>query len=112
MKQKIARTILGAAVSALALGVWVTEGGATEGYFQEGYGARQKALAGAGAADSRDATAAALNPAGIVHADNEIDVAATIFSPRRQMVGSGPPGFTPTGEVDSDRNWFVIPSSL
>ena len=110
MKQKIARTILGGTISALALGVCVTEGSATEGYFQEGYGARQKALAGAGAADSRDATAASLNPAGIVHADNEIDVAATIFSPRRQVVGSGPPGFTPTGEAESDRNWFLIPN--
>ena len=110
MKQKIARTILGGAISALALGVWVTQGSATEGYFQEGYGARQKALAGAGVANGRDATAASLNPAGLVHVENEIDVAATIFSPRRQMVGSGPPGFTPTGEVDSDRNWFVIPN--
>jgi long-chain fatty acid transport protein len=110
MKQKFARTILNGAIAALALGLWVTPGSATEGYFQEGYGARQKALAGAGVADGRDATAASLNPAGIVHADNELDVAATIFSPRREMVGSGPPGFTPTGEVESDLNWFLIPN--
>jgi long-chain fatty acid transport protein len=102
-------TLIGA-IATLALGLAVSPAHATEGYFQEGYGARQKALAGTGVADSRDATAAALNPAGIVHADNELDVAAAIFSPRRQMVGSGPPGFTPTGEVESDRNWFLIPN--
>jgi long-chain fatty acid transport protein len=110
MKQEFARRILGGAIFAFALGLWVAPGGATEGYFQEGYGARQKALAGAGAADGRDATAASLNPAGIVHAGNELDVAATLFSPRREMVGSGPPGFTPTGEVESDFNWFLIPN--
>ncbi|WP_457817321.1 hypothetical protein, partial [Staphylococcus aureus] len=48
------------ALCASAPAVW-----ATDGYFQDGLGARNKALAGAGVADSRDATAAALNPAGI-----------------------------------------------
>ena len=45
---------------------------ATEGYFQYGFGARQKALAGAGVADGRDATTASLNPAGLVNAPVEL----------------------------------------
>ncbi|KAB2917418.1 MAG: hydrocarbon degradation protein [Hyphomicrobiaceae bacterium] len=109
MKQKIARGILGAAVAVLAFEP-ATSAFATEGYFQHGYGARQKALAGAGVADGRDATAASLNPAGIVHADNELDVALSIFSPRREMKGSGPAGFTPTGTVESDNEFFPVPN--
>lgn len=83
---------------------------ATDGYFQNGYGARQKALAGAGVADSRDATAAALNPAGLVHVGDEFDLAVSVFSPRRSYEGSGQPGFTPQGEVDSEWNYFFIPN--
>ncbi len=47
---------------------------ALEGYFQHGYGARHTALAGAGVADGRDATIAIINPAGLVHAGNEIEL--------------------------------------
>ena len=53
---------------------------ATEGYFQNGFGARQKALAGTGAADSRDATAASLNPAGLVHVGTEASIAANVMT--------------------------------
>jgi len=83
---------------------------ATEGYFQNGNGARQKALAGAGVADSRDATAASLNPAGLVHVENQVNVSLSGFVPRRKLVGSGPPGFTPDGQVGSDSNIFAIPN--
>ena len=110
MGPKATDAVLIGLVSIAALALAATPATATDGYFQNGYGARQKALAGAGVADGKDATAAALNPAGIVHADDELDVAVGLFSPRRRMEGSGPPGFTPTGEVDSDRNWFVIPN--
>lgn len=99
-----------AAVSSFYVLLAPTVAVATEGYFQNGYGARSKALAGAGAADSRDATAASLNPAGIVHADDELDIAASFFMPFREMVGSGPPGFTPTGDVDSRLNFFAMPN--
>ena len=81
---------------------------ATEGYFQYGYGARQKALAGAGVADSRDATAAALNPAGLVDVDDQMNISASIFRPLRGFVGSGQPGVTPFGDIDSGRNYFLI----
>lgn len=86
---------------------------ATDGYFANGIGARHKALAGAGVADGRDATSAALNPAGILRADNEFDMSVSLFSPRRQFEGSPPnpfPGFTPGGEIESNRNWFLVPN--
>jgi long-chain fatty acid transport protein len=83
---------------------------ALEGYFQHAYGARHKGLAGAGAADGRDATIAIINPAGLVHADNEIDSAFGMFSPTREMLGSGPPGLTPTGKYDSNTLQFFIPN--
>lgn len=83
---------------------------ATEGYFQYGYGARQKALAGSGVADSRDATAAALNPAGLVDVEDQMNIAASLFRPLRGFVGSGEPGLTPNGDVDSRWNYFLIPN--
>lgn len=84
---------------------------ATEGYFQNGYGARHKALAGAGAADSRDATAAALNPAGLVHVPDQVDVSVSLFSPWREMNGdTTTAGFVPQGTVESDRNYFGVPN--
>ncbi len=83
---------------------------ATDGYFLDGVGARSKALGGAGVADGTDATSAALNPAGIVHADNEADLAASVFLPFREFTGSGGPGFTPLGKVESDRNAFLLPN--
>ncbi len=88
----------------------VTSAEATEGYFQHGYGARYKALGGAGAADSRDATAAALNPAGLVHVGNEASIAVSAFSPHRSFEGGGQPGFTPDGLVESDSNLFFVPN--
>lgn len=83
--------------------------GATDGYFQYGYGARQKALGGAGVADSRDATAAALNPAGLVHAPVELTISGTLFSPWRSYSVTGP-GPGPFGEIDSKGNYFPVPN--
>lgn len=85
---------------------------ATEGYFRNAYGTRHGGLAGAGVADGRDATAAALNPAGLVHAQTELNLAATVFSPRRTYDHvSGPFGFLPLFDVDSDKNYFLIPNA-
>ncbi len=91
---------------------------ATEGYFQYGYGARQKGLAGAGVADSRDATAIALNPAGLVHVGDQLAVSVTAFSPQREYDASedcdssGLPDCPPvlSGERGSDRQLFAIPN--
>ncbi len=98
------------ALAALAVGLVAPSAYATDGYFQYGYGARQKALGGAGVADSRDATAAALNPAGLVHVPDQIDVSVTAFKPYREVTGSGQPGFTPMGTVESGRNLFLVPN--
>jgi len=99
---------LAAAIVAAALVPSVA--GATDGYFQYGYGARQKALGGAGVADGRDATSASLNPAGLVHAPEESSVSATVFSPLREYTGSGDPGFTPNGTFESNSDYFLIPN--
>lgn len=84
---------------------------ALEGYFQHGYGARSNGLGGAGVADGRDATTTVLNPAGLVNAQDEADLAFGVFSPTREFDGSGAPGLTPTGSVDSGRHWFPVPNS-
>jgi long-chain fatty acid transport protein len=97
----------------VAAGLASTSAFATDGMFPNGFGARQKALAGAGVADSRDATAGALNPAGLVHVDNQFAVSASLFSPWRDYTGGGPAGpfnFTPTGNIDSGSNYFAIPN--
>ncbi len=105
------------AVAATAVLGFAAPASATEGYFQNGYGARSKALAGAGVADSRDATAGSLNPAGLVHVGDEIDFAVSVFSPRRQFTGTGAAGnnvnsfdFTAFGEHESGRDYFFLPN--
>ena len=98
----------GTLAAMILLPSWTVE--ATEGYFQHGFGARYKALGGAGAADSRDATAVSLNPAGLVHVGNEASAAVSWFSPHRSFEGSGQPGFTPTGTVESFQEEFFVPN--
>lgn len=98
--------------AALAVGIMMLPAlpaQATEGYFQNGNGVRHKALAGAGVADTRDSTALAINPAGIIGIDRQMNLGITLFSPRRSFTGSGDPGFTPTGKFKSDTNYFPIP---
>jgi len=108
---KLSKTLFaGAAISAFALGMGLETANATEGYFANGIGARHKALAGAGAADSRDVTATTNNPAGLVHAPDEAAISASLFSPDRGFTGGGTLGFTQLGEVDSKSDYFVIPN--
>jgi len=99
------------AFAAVGLGLSAPAAWATDGYFQNGYGARHQSLAGAGAASSTDATAAALNPAGLVHApSNEFDVSLSLFMPYREVTGGGTPGITPLGTTKSQDNIFYIPN--
>ncbi|PLX37594.1 MAG: hydrocarbon degradation protein [Hyphomicrobiales bacterium] len=104
------------AFAAALLGLSAVSAHATEGYFQNGYGARAKALAGAGVADSRDATAPAINPAGLAGVSTQINAAFTLFSPRREFTGSSALpapfsyGFTPLGTTKSGREWHLIPN--
>lgn len=82
---------------------------ATEGYFQNGVGARHKALAGAGVADTRDASAMALNPAGLVNAGHELDIAISYFAPDRGFTATGQ-GFVPAGNIDgNETSFFLVP---
>ena len=58
-----------------AAGLMATGAMATDGMFGNGTGARNKALAGAGVANEKDATAMSLNPAGLVHSENQLNIA-------------------------------------
>jgi long-chain fatty acid transport protein len=82
---------------------------ATEGYFQNGYGARGKALAGAGVADSKDATAISNNPAGLVDVDDQTAIAISLFSPQREYEAGLNGPITP-GLHESDNRAFAIPN--
>ncbi|WP_036279880.1 OmpP1/FadL family transporter [Methylocystis sp. ATCC 49242] len=82
---------------------------ATEGYFLEGYGTREKAVGGAGAADSRDPLALSINPAGLVDVQDQYTLGLTAFSPDRGYWTSGP-GFVAPGYVQSGRGLFPIPN--
>lgn len=97
-------------VSLAALAAIATPAFATEGYFQYGYGARQKGLGGAGVADGTDATTTSLNPAGLTNVGNEASMSMTVFSPRREFNGGPTPGFTPAGTVESGNDWFYVPN--
>ena len=65
------------AASVTALTVASTSASATDGYFAYGFGARQKALGGAGVADGRDSTTTSLNPAGTVPWPGSLGTTAT-----------------------------------
>ncbi|MFZ2171508.1 MAG: hypothetical protein WAW61_17940, partial [Methylococcaceae bacterium] len=88
---------------------------ATNGYFAHGYGARSKAMAGAGVAFSQDAIAGALNPAGLAYAGSSLDLEVELFSPLRKYTVEGGP--TPasvfplnSGSVTSESDIFAIPT--
>lgn len=83
---------------------------ATDGYLQNGIGARAKALAGAGAADSTDATAASLNPAGLINAGSQVDVAVSGFKLTGGFSSAGTGGFDPDGHHTSETGWAAIPN--
>lgn len=109
IEKSIGRTGTGIA-TALAVSLLTPSAAhATDGYFANGIGARHKALAGAGVADGRDATVAAINPAGILRAGNELDVSVSLFNPNREFTATGT-GFLPGGTTESDRTLFLIPN--
>ncbi len=89
---------------AIAAGALIaTSAMATDGMYGNGTGARNKALAGSGVADQNDSTAMSINPAGMVHSDNQFSFSASLFSPLREYnVGAG--------ISQSDSEYFVIPN--
>lgn len=97
------------ALCAMAMGA--SQAQATEGYFSNGNGARHKAVAGAGVADSRDATATTLNPAGLANLEeSELSIGLSLFNPNRGVTVNGGPGFLPDGTTDSNVKIFPIPN--
>ena len=109
-----------------------SQGLAAEGIELIGYGARQKALAGADIADSRDPMSMAVNPAGILGLGSELQVGVTLLLPDRGYdafsydpinhplvvvapghVASGQPGFpVPNGgfsrQIDAESAWGLV----
>jgi long-chain fatty acid transport protein len=94
----------------LAVALASTAAMATEGYVVNGVGARSKALAGAGVADSKDATAASLNPAGLVNVQSQLNVSVSALKLNGGFSSSGGFGIDPDGHHDSDNGLLVIPN--
>jgi len=81
-----------------------------ESYVQNGIGARSKALAGAGVASSTDATAASLNPAGLVNVQSQVNVALSVLDVRGGTTASVGGGFNHDGWSKSDPDVMYIPN--
>lgn len=107
--KRINRASLKLSVCAAAVFSACTAAEATDGYFQYGFGARQEALGGAGVADSRDAMSLSLNPAGLVHAGNQMQVGAALFAPFRSYEATGTALVAP-GSFDSNSNHLIVPN--
>lgn len=89
---------------------------ATNGYFTHGTGTKNKGMAGAGIATPEDAISIANNPAAALFGTGQLDIGAAVFSPLRSYTSSaslanGNGGAFTIGpnNLDSDRNYFVIP---
>lgn len=106
--KRFTKALKATTIAFAAAGLMVSSAMATDGMFGNGTGARNKALAGAGVANEKDATAMSLNPAGLVHSENQLNISASLFSPRRENEGeyNGAPGAV----VESDSQYFVIPN--
>jgi len=95
---------------------FVATASATNGYFSHGYSTKNKALGGTGTALPLDSLAASTNPAGMVFMVDRIDLGVSFFNPNREYTVSGTPSGAPgsfplqTGTVESDSNWFIVPS--
>ena len=97
-----------AAVCALVLAA-ATGARATEGYFLGGYGPTQASLSGAGVANSTDAMAMTLNPAGLVDVDRQFQIGLSLFAPTRSYDATGTL-FVAPGNHDSSIPYFLMPN--
>ncbi len=125
------------AVAIMLSGIVSTNVLATNGYFSHGYGAKEKGMAGAGVAKAGNSLTTANNPANLTQLDDRMDIGISFFNPNRSYNVTGEPSMpagtpvvgtlpqcTPplaaptcqlpfsinTGEVDSNRTLFAIPS--
>lgn len=108
MKIFFARRIALAFLSLVAAGASTSY--AADGYFLIGYGPRQKALAGAGAADQRDAMALSVNPAGIVGLERQFQFGLTAIVADRGYSTTGAPRVVAPGDHRSGRPLFPVPN--
>jgi long-chain fatty acid transport protein len=103
--------------------IFSTSSHATNGYFAHGFGIKNRAMAGAGTAHPLDATSAAVNPAGMVHVGDRLDLSIEVFSPRRHFTVTGDPSFEPgdslapplvfplaPGKYRSGKEYFTVPT--
>lgn len=125
MKNSIRRLTSTATLAALLV---PTASFATNGYFADGYGTKNKGMVGAGVALPQDAMIAATNPAGMVFVGERMDLGVAVFSPSPRnysaTAGTAPPDGTPCAtfpncaftigggaaqSIDSDNDYFLIP---
>ncbi len=109
MTRLITRSILFTLAAVASLAPSLSYG--ADGYFLTGYGPRQRALGGAGAADSRDPMAMSINPAGIVGLDREFQVGLAASLPERGYSTIGQPAVLAPGDVRSGRPIFPVPNA-
>ena len=88
-------------------------GHATNGYFAHGFGAGDKAMAGAGVALETGAMGGALNPAALVNTGDDREGGLALFVPERGFrANDDADPFTPqiaAGDYVSDNDVFLIP---
>lgn len=108
----VRKAALATAMTVLMAGAFFgTPAQATEGYFQPGYSAIQKSLAGAGLANPEGAMAMAANPASLTSVGDQIEANLSWFSPTRKYTVTGGPGFVAPGTVKSGWDQFIIPGA-
>ena len=89
---------------------------ATDGYFSMGYGTASKGMGGVGAALPLDSLTAATNPAEMVFAGGQANLALAYFNPDREFTVAGKPSGYPgtfplaPGTVESTSSSFLCPS--
>lgn len=98
---------------ALALSLVPIASYGTDGYFADGWGIRNKGMAGVGIATGFDATAALHNPATLRGLERRFDFSLEYFNPVRSYGVVGAPtgigSFAP-GKVKSQHEGFLIPT--
>ncbi|HEX6827997.1 MAG TPA: long-chain fatty acid transporter, partial [Burkholderiales bacterium] len=86
-----------------------TLAGATNGYFQHGYGVKNSGRAGVAAAFTDDTFGGANNPAQMVWVGQRLDVGLNWFSPTREASRFGTPGGAFDFSEQSDNDDLFIP---
>lgn len=95
------KQLLATAISTL----FISSAWATNGYAPHGIGQRSQGMGGVGVAYSQDSLAGGINPAGMVHVGNRIDLGASLFMPQREATNL----FTSDTFDANDSEYFLIP---